>query len=140
MAFNEKNVAYDLSVFEEVSPQKNDNILKLPKKSLKKNQAHKGKLTSTFYLCATVFLSLMAILMIISNQIQLTELASEIQAAEKQLKESQSVYTQLSVKNEADFSLTKVEEYAKNELGMRKTDPSQIEYINLSSGDKAQIN
>ena len=92
------------------------------------------------FLGAAFAVSLLTILTVIHNQIKLTELTAQIQSMNKQLMESESIHTQLAVRNESNFSLSNVEECAKNELQMCKTTPSQVEYINLSDGDKAYKN
>ena len=86
------------------------------------------------------FVSLLVTFTIVNNQIKLTELTSQIQTVEKKLGESESVKVQLEVKNESKFPLSKVEEVAKNELGMVKPDPSQMEFINFPRGDNGEKN
>lgn len=140
MSLDNRNLAYDLSVFEEVKVKKKDNILRLPKEELRKNRRAKVNPLAVAFLGAAFAVSLLTILTVIHNQIKLTELTAQIQSMNKQLMESESIHTQLAVRNESNFSLSKVEEYAKNELQMCKTTPSQVEYINLFAGDKAYKN
>lgn len=139
MSLENRNLAYDLSVFEEVAPKrKKDNIVKLPQEKIRKKRAlqnKRAKMVLVMAVAVASFVSLLVTFTIINNQIKLTELTSKIQNVEKNIKESESVKVQLEVKNESNFPLAKVEEVAVNELGMAKTDPSQIEYINLSKGD-----
>ena len=73
------------------------------------------------------------------GQVQLTELTENINAAQKQLEESQSVHTQLEMKASAKLSLDAVEEYAQEMLGMSKIQQSQIENIEIASGDKSEV-
>ena len=131
MSLDNRNLAYDLSVFEEVKVKKKDNILRLPKEELRKNRRAKVNPLAVAFLGAAFAVSLLTIL---------TVLTAQIQSMNKQLMESESIHTQLAVRNESNFSLSNVEEYAKNELGMCKTTPSQVEYINLFAGDKAYKN
>ena len=56
-----------------------------------------------------------------------------------QVEESQSVYTQLQMKANANLSLATVESYAKENLGMRKIDQSQLVFVELSKGDKGEV-
>ena len=126
-------------MFEEVAPKrKKDNIVKLPQEKIRKKRAlqnKRAKMVLVMAVAVASFVSLLVTFTIINNQIKLTELTSKIQNVEKNIKESESVKVQLEVKNESNFPLAKVEEVAVNELEMAKTDPSQIEYINLSKGD-----
>lgn len=139
VSLENRNLAYDLSVFEEVAPKpKKDNILNLPQKRIREKRALQHKRAKMILVTAVAivsFVSLLVTFTIVNNQIKLTELTSKIQNVEKNLQEKESLEVQLKVKNESNFPLSKVEEVAVNELGMAKTDPSQIEYINLSKGD-----
>lgn len=139
MSLENRNLAYDLSVFEEVSPKREkENIVNLPQKKIREKRAYQHKRAKMLLVVAisvASFVSLLVTFTIVNNQIKLTELTSKIQTVEKSLGESESVKVQLEVKNESNFPLAKIEEVAKNDLGMVKTDPSQIEYINLSKGD-----
>lgn len=127
MSFNNRNVAYDLSLFEEST--KKNNIVRLPKKS-------HAKKTKINVLHAVVFgISIVFTVGIVGtfvcSQVQLNELTAKIAAEEKALSESESAYTQLQVKSETKMSLSVIENFAANNLDMTKLDPSQIEYINL---------
>ena len=139
MSLENRSLAYDLSVFEEVAPKrKKDNIVSLPQKKIREKRAYqqkRAKMVLVMAVAVVSFVSLLVTFTIVNNQIKLTELTSQIQTVEKKLGESESLEVQLKVKNESNFPLSKVEEIAVNELGMAKTDPSQIEYINLSKGD-----
>lgn len=127
LSFNNKSVAYDLSLFEE-SKNKN-NIVRLPKKSYNKktkiNSMHAIALGAICVLGVGIFGTF------VYNQVQLTELTSKICIGEKALSESESIYTQLQVKAESKMSLSVIENYAIDKMEMTKLDPSQIEYINL---------
>lgn len=127
MDLKNRNLAYDLSLFEE-TPKKR-NIVKLPQKSKKRkaklNLAHAAAVGIT---CA---LSVTAVATFVYGQVQLNELTAQINVQQKALNESQSVYTQLQVKSESQMSLSKIENYAVNELGMIKLEPSQIEHVKL---------
>ena len=76
---------------------------------------------------------------IIHGQVQLTELNQEIVNAKAKLAEQQSVYTQLEMKVDSSISTPVVEEYAQNKLHMSKATNAQKEFINLSTGDKAEV-
>ena len=51
----------------------------------------------------------------------------------------QSYYTQMEMKVENKLGPSVVEEYAKNVLGMEKTQSARKEFISLSDGDKAVV-
>ena len=143
MAFEEKNTAYDFSLFE-ASPApsrqagKDDNIVTFTEEQLEKNRRIKYKpikvLTGIFF--SALVLAIVGVM--VYSQVQLTELTAQINSQTKVLSESRSLNTQLSMKLESSMSLRVVEDYAKTELGMRAVQSDQIEYISLSEGDKAQ--
>ena len=66
-------------------------------------------------------------------------MTEEIDTAAQQLEESQSVYTQLQMKANANLSLATVESYAKENLGMRKNRPESIGFVELSKETKEKL-
>lgn len=139
MYVNEKSVAYDLSLFETAEQRQKNNIVKLPKKRYKAKNKRSISLKLAVTLVAFCTMGLGTVGTLIYNQVQLTELTANINSSSKLLNESEGIYTQMQVKSEANLSLSNVEDYAKNKLGMEKIDPSQIEYVSLSNGDKATV-
>lgn len=136
----EKNLAYDLSLFDTAMEKEKNNIVELP--VVKNKVRTKQKLS----LMNIITMSLLSVAMItvvstlVFSQVLLTELTENIACLTNELNEKQSIYTQLQMKADAKLSLKTVEEYSKNELGMSKIEASQIEYIRLSEGDKSSIN
>lgn len=138
---DKRNSAYDLSLFEDKPKKRKErsNVVKMPRKKWKIKTKRRLKLGTVLYtaIISSAIVSIFSVM--IYGQVQLTELTDKINSSNKVLAESQSTYTQLKMKAESEFSLSSVEEYAENELFMRKIEPSQIEYIVLSNGDKAEI-
>lgn len=146
MTFRGRSEAYDLSLFEEdeqydieltVKPQKNK-VVDFDEE-LKKRSKPKLKPLTVFMSTVVSLLAVVAVVAIIHGQAQLTELNRQITDAEDELTELESYYTQLEMKVEAKLSPSVVEEYAKNVLGMSKTESYQKEFISLSEGDKAVV-
>lgn len=139
---DQRNLAYDLSLFEENSSRskRQNNVVKIPKKTQKVSTKKKLNFATTALTFFSTAIVVSIIAMMIVSQIQLAELTDDINDANKVLDEKNSLYTQLQMKLESDLSLTTVENYAKNNLGMKKISPNQVEYINLSHGDKAEVN
>ena len=140
MAVNNK--AYDISLFEvspKVEQKQVNNVIKIPKSKLEANRRKKVnpiKAISTF-LAIITFISVM--LIVVHSQVELTELTEQINISSKKLQESESRYTQLQMSVESRTSLKAVEDYSKNHLGMKRIEPTQVEYISLSDSDKAEI-
>ena len=141
----EKNLAYDLSLFEEKpreykqKPNKKNNILKIPQEKLKINARPMAKTLSVLSTAVLSIVSVSVLVIMIYSQVQLTELTENIGCMQKTLNESRSVYTQLQMRVESEMSLHTVEQYAKQNLGMQNTEAYQVEYIELSKGDKASL-
>lgn len=145
MAFTERNAAYDLTLFEE------EEVYELPKAKSQKNIVYdideeRKKRVKPRVKPLTAVLSILvsglvvlAVVAIIHGQAQLTELNQEISDAQVELTELESYYTQLEMKVENKLGPSVIEEYAKNVLGMAKTESYQKEFISLSDGDKAVV-
>lgn len=136
MLAEEKNVAYDLSLFEE-KHNKTNNVVKLQKRY---NSSEKTKSANIFGILFLMFVSAAVMAMMLYSQVQLTELTEQSNAIAKKLNENKSIYTQLQMRAETKYSLKSVEEYAMKNMDMKKADAGQIEYISLCDGDKAEIN
>lgn len=134
-----RNAAYDFSLFEEKKQEEKSKVLRLPKRKAQNKANKRVKLVfATGSIMAVVAAGFMFSIFL-NGQVKLTELTEEITQVSKQLEESESIYTQLSMKKEEALSLNIVEQRAKDELKMKKVDASQIEYINVNCGDKAEI-
>ena len=141
MALGERNTAYDISVFEErkyIDERKN-NIVELPERNAKINKKNKSNVITVLFTALTFSLSVAIVGTILFNQVQLTEITDKMSKVEKQLEESKSENTQLQMKVKEKFSPEKVTYHAKNDLSMEQTNPGQVEYFSLESGDKAEI-
>lgn len=139
MAMTNKNLAYDLSLFEEKQSAKKhkNNIVKLSDERLRKKRRHNPVLILLFVIVGmscTLVLGAM-----IRGQAQLTELNQQIISKTEELEEAKSVYTQMQMKVDAKFSAEFVQNYAATKLKMVKSDDFQKTYIKLAQGDKAEI-
>ncbi len=148
MAFDKKNVAYDLSLFEATSDvktsktsyrRKNNNVVNIPEENL--NKVHKRKINPA-KLISSIMISVIvtgAIALIIQGQVELTELNQQISNATELKADLESLNTQTRMKVESKYTPTLVESYALNELDMQKVDSYQKDYIRFSQGDKAEL-
>ena len=88
----------------------------------------------------TVLLGMLAIVtMMILNQVQLNELTTSINQAEKALDEQQSIYVQLQMTAQDGKSMTDMEKYAEQALGMKPISEGQITYITLNDSDSGEV-
>ncbi len=162
MAYENRNAAYDLSLFDDsaynhgsAAPKREDehihkkqprkkskaknNVVTIPEHELQKNRRRKHN-PLKLALSAAGGLSVALIIgIIIVGQVQLTELNQEIITAKETLEDSQSIYTQNQMKLESELSNAEIEQYAEDVLGMTKATNAQKEFVTLSGGDKAEV-
>ena len=160
MAFEDRNAAYDFSLFEEVpAVRKREQVRESEgekvKKQAKKKPVNKvtvipdealykigRKKVNPFKVISTAaFGAAVAFLLIVNiyGRVQLTELNQKILNTQEELVRQQSVYTQTQLSASAKYSTVTVEEFAKNNLKMSRDSNNQKEFVSLSSGDKAEI-
>ena len=157
MAYYDRNLAYDLRLFEEEiyatatetkTNEEAKNEQKLEKQNSASDSRHKQhkrirRRKSNFLKISGAIVFALAIVVVVSliihGQVRLTELNQQITNAQKSLEEKQSLYTQLEMKVDASISTSVVEDYAKETLGMSKVENSQKEFVSLSQGDKVEI-
>lgn len=161
MVYDNRNLAYDLRLFEEEEaytstavktkekpekqaqhtpkPEKQNKVVDISRKPIKRIKRRKNNFFKIA--CAIVFALVVVFVvgMIIHGQVQLTELNQQISAAQKTLEEQQSLYTQLEMKVDASISTAVVEKYAEEQLNMTKAANSQKEFVSLSQGDKVEL-
>lgn len=161
MAYDNRNAAYDLSLFDEdisassasALPKRKEQeerktvkkvhtgskIVKLPEEEINRIRRRKHnplKLAAGTLGGAVVALVISAIIV---GQVQITELNQQIITAQETLADSQSVYTQTELKLQADLTTNEIEDYAENVLGMTKASNVQKEFVTLEGGDKAEV-
>ena len=73
------------------------------------------------------------------SRVQIAELSNQISAAKSELSEAESEYDYLNMQVQSKTSLANVEEYARNELGMKKLDNYQVEYITIKDEAPAEV-
>lgn len=78
-------------------------------------------------------------MVLLYNQMHLTRLTKEIGEKQTELDELQSEYVSLKTQQEQALSISYVEEYAQDTLGMVKLDPSQIKYIELTNPEVTEV-
>lgn len=89
--------------------------------------------------CAFALMMLLVIGSLIYCRVILTDLQVNLNNAKSELSASESEYTSLQMKYNSILAPDKVEEYARNELGMVKRENYQIRYFDISGSDGAQL-
>ncbi|MCR5541566.1 MAG: cell division protein FtsL [Ruminococcus sp.] len=76
---------------------------------------------------------------LIYGKVEISRLYSERAGLEKQLDQLQNENVSMQSEIAERMNMTKVEEYARNELGLQKLDKSQIEYIEIETPSVAEV-
>jgi hypothetical protein len=163
MAYESRNAAYDLSLFDDepaytsgtAAPKRKERTAQRPKKKAAKSKASKvvtlpedeiNKIRRRKHNPLKLALgsiggaaAAVVIGIIIVGQVELTELNQDIITAKQTLANTQSIYTENQMKVEANLSSSAIEEYAESVLGMTKASNTQKEFVSLSGGDKAEV-
>jgi len=127
-----RNAAYDISKSNYMPDKKSKkNILNLPKN--KKKTRLKSIILAKAFCTAAVLAGVFST--IIYNQVQLLELTEKIVKNNKILNENISINTQLKMKIESSMPLRYIEEYAQENLNMKKINNNQIEYITVTENN-----
>ncbi|WP_295151759.1 septum formation initiator family protein [uncultured Ruminococcus sp.] len=85
----------------------------------------------------SIAISLMGSL--IYGKVEISRLYNEKSGLEKQLTRLQNENVSMQSEIAERMNMTKVEEYARNDLGLQKLDKSQIEYIEVDSPSVAEV-
>ena len=127
------NLAYDYSVYD----QAEENSIREIKH--KRNALAKVSRKSNAFaiLGAVIVLALMAAM--IFGKVEISSLYAQRTELDAQLTQLKSENVSLESELAQKTSMTKVEEYAENTLGLQKLDKSQIEYVEVDNGPVAEI-
>lgn len=125
------NAAYDLSRFERKT------VTQLPVKNEEKKPKVKIMPFISTFLCVAIAVTITAMMML--SRVELNELTTKISSTNKQLNQLKNENVRLQLQAETKISLSTVEEYAINVLGMKKLQRYQIEYVNLTDRDEVEI-
>lgn len=138
MATRDEATAYDLSLFENKKARLV--ALKPNKKELKSNSRHQ-RLQSVLNVTAYVLIAVVAlgiIALLITSNVQLTELNSQIAESRARLSELQSEQVRLESELASKTSIANINAYAQAN-GMSVADGNQIHYITLSGSDTVTV-
>lgn len=142
----EGNAAYDLSNFDDSLQRqpKIDEVIAPRPQIVKRQKKSKAQLkrearttnAKAFRVIGITCFLLLAFGILIMGRAQLTEKSDQLAKMEKQLSIAQSENTRLNMELDSRVSLNNVETYARDVLGMAKQEKYQIEYVDLSIGNK----
>ncbi|MGN1114413.1 MAG: cell division protein FtsL [Oscillospiraceae bacterium] len=127
------NLAYDYSKY--------DNELQETERKIKQkqNRALKPKKYQTIKYMGVALAVLALFCSIIYGKVEMTELYEQQTAMEQQLTQLTSENVSLESELATKTGLKNVEKYAEDELGLKKLDKSQIEYVEVPKDTVAEV-
>ena len=131
-----QETAYDLSLFEAKRAPRERKAKESEIKVVKGKG--KGKKKSLLSRIVVFGMFLILISTLIYSKVELTEVGENITSEQALLAELQGEATRLELELEGKTSFGTIEEYATEYLGLSKVSSAQIEYIDLSEGNKIE--
>lgn len=119
--------------------QHRNNVVTLTDKELRASRRQAIKPMKTMATLVAVVIGFVMVAGVVAGQVQLTELTQEIETAQTQLEQLQSVQIQLEMEAAGSANSTEIEEYAKSVLGMAKISNDQVTYISLAGEDQGVV-
>lgn len=134
MADRYANLAYDISRYEERDERAKQRMNIKPRVAAKPSETPAAVLTVLLIIAAGMLLYAC-----IASKADIAKVYVDIVSEEAMVKTLEQENTRMKTELEQKSSQKIVEDYAENVLGMQKLDKSQIEYISLESGNKAEV-
>lgn len=125
------NLAYDLTKYEDVAPEK------APKIRIRRQKAENVGSAPKLIVMTVAAGALLGT--VIYGKVENTAIHSEIAAQSQYVEMLESENVRMQSELEEKTALKSVENYAEQVLGMQKLDKSQIEYVSISNGNIIDI-
>ncbi len=109
------------------------------KKKRSKNKSNESRIGSVLMM---IFISILAVLLlggVIFSLDKRNTVYNQVAELKNELKLAEAENARLQTELDSQMSAKNVEDYAENVLGMKKIDPSQIEYVKTRIGDVVSI-
>jgi cell division protein FtsL len=135
MAVN-MNLAYEYENYSMLDEREEEYAARIKKK---RSANKRRRYAANIRIVAAAIVVMLLFCAMIIGKVQLSELYSENTQLESELTQLQSENVSLESELAQKTGLTKVEEYAENQLGLQKLDKSQIEYVGVEEETTAEI-
>jgi len=128
---SKNNLAYDLTKYEDVAPEK------APKIKIRRQKA--ANVGSAPKMLVTAVAAGLLLGGVIYGKVENAAVYAQVTEQTKNVEMLQSENVRMQSEIEEKTALESVESYAENILGMQKLDKSQIEYVSISNGSEVDI-
>lgn len=128
---SKNNLAYDLTKYEDVAPEK------APKIKIRRQKA--ANVGSAPKMLVTAVAAGLLLGGVIYGKVENAAVYAQVTEQTQNVEMLQSENVRMQSEIEEKTALESVESYAENVLGMQKLDKSQIEYVSISNGSEVDI-
>jgi len=111
----------------------------LPEKRIEVKKNHNVNSISVVRTFFTAVAASFLLCVILFGKVEISKTFNEISKLDKQIAVLQSENIRLQTDFETKTSLSKVEDYAKNTLGLKKLDKSQIDYVEIQKENVVEV-
>ena len=137
MAYQNGNLAYDISVYEPKVKDPGQQKQERPQIQVRRHKAVKTQSTMGILISAAAVLVIMFAMLY--GKVETNRLFGEVAELEQQLQSLEAENVALASEYESRTSLKNVEEYAQNTLGLQKLDKAQIEYVEFEGDSVIEV-
>jgi len=130
---NRESTAYDIAMFEEREKEEQPKI----KRAAKTDSA--SRRGNAFKIIIMAVCAVMLPIYFLASKVELSELTGKINSAQAELEQAQSENLRLQAELDNIVTLSRVEEFAQNELGMQRITTAQGTHISLNTGGTTEI-
>jgi cell division protein FtsL len=134
---NRESVAYDFALFEEGVREEKEPKIKRAARTLERySPSRRGNVFGIILMAA---LAVMLPIYFLSSKVELSELTGKINAAQFELEYAQNENLRLQAELDNIVTLSRVEDFAQNVLGMQRITTAQGTHISLNTGGTTEI-
>lgn len=141
--YNVSNLAHELELPYEDSrrerEQREDKAILEEERRAKARPEPAMSLRAKAAWCLLILIAVALLGSLIYGKVEISRLYNERAGLERELSQLQNENVGMQSEIAERMNMTKVEEYARNDLGLRKLDKSQIEYIEVETPSVAEV-
>jgi cell division protein FtsL len=129
-------MAYNFDLFDESAREEREPKIKRAARTARESVARRG---NAFKILVLAGLAVLLPIYILASKVELSELTGKINTAQSELEQAQSENLRLQAELDNIVTLSRVEEFAQNELGMQRITTAQGTHISLNTGGTTEI-
>ncbi len=118
------------------------NVIRQDRKALRqrRRKQRRRKRLRIMACAATLCTAIGLVIAIVGLNMVRNDLTTQVGKLQDKVDVLQSEYTSLKAQEQGTMTLTEIEEYAENKLGLVRLDSSQEEYVSVEKPDQVEVN